>query len=130
MKKIISISFVLLLVLQIIGLFGLFLVWNNVSFSKSNSYQAVFLSSGQVFFGKITYSDSQYVQLTDIYYLQMPEALEKQDSEQNMVLIKRGNELHGPNDGMKINKSQILFIEEVKDSGKVAQAISDYKVKK
>lgn len=130
MKKIITISFILLLILQIIGLLGLFIVFNNVSFSYDNSYKAVFLTNGQVFFGKVAYADSQYVQLKDIYYLQMPEALEKQDASQNMVLIKRGNELHGPADSMKINKGQILFIEEVKENGKVAQAINDYKAKK
>lgn len=130
MKKIITFCFVLMLALEIVGLLGLYFVWNNISFVKNDAYQSVFLSNNQVFFGKVTYADSQYVVLSDVYYLQVPEALQKEAADQNLVLIKRGSELHGPKDSMKINKSQIIFIEEIKDDGKVAQAIRDYKAKK
>lgn len=119
-----------MLALEIVGLLGLYFVWNNISFVKNDAYQSVFLSNNQVFFGKVTYADSQYVVLSDVYYLQVPEALQKEAADQNLVLIKRGSELHGPKDSMKINKSQIIFIEEIKDDGKVAQAIRDYKAKK
>ncbi len=130
MKKIITFCFVLMLALEIVGLLGLYFVWNNISFVRNDAYQSVFLTNNQVFFGKITYADSQYVVLSDVYYLQVPEALQKEAADQNLVLIKRGSELHGPKDSMKINKSQIIFIEEIKDDGKVAQAIKDYKAKK
>jgi len=130
MKKIITFCFVLMLALEIVGLLGLYFVWNNISFVRNDAYQSVFLTNNQVFFGKITYADSQYVVLSDVYYLQVPEALQKEAAEQNLVLIKRGSELHGPKDSMKINKGQIIFIEEIKDDGKVAQAIKDYKAKK
>lgn len=36
-----------------------------------SQYQAVFLTNGQVYFGKISHANSQYVNLTDIYYLQV-----------------------------------------------------------
>jgi len=130
MKKIITFCFVLMLALEIVGLLGLYFVWNNISFVRNDAYQSVFLTNNQVFFGKITYADSQYVVLSDVYYLQVPEALQKEAADQNLVLIKRGSELHGPKDSMKINKGQIIFIEEIKDDGKVAQAIKDYKAKK
>ncbi|MFA5165974.1 MAG: hypothetical protein WC449_01555 [Candidatus Paceibacterota bacterium] len=130
MKKIITFCFVLMLALEIVGLLGLYFVWNNISFVRNDAYQSVFLTNNQVFFGKVTYADSQYVVLSDVYYLQVPEALQKEATDQNLVLIKRGSELHGPKDSMKINKSQIIFIEEIKDDGKVAQAIKDYKAKK
>lgn len=130
MKKIITFCFVLMLALEIVGLLGLYFVWNNISFVRNDAYQSVFLTNNQVFFGKITYADSQYVVLSDVYYLQVPEALQKEAADQNLVLIKRGSELHGPKDSMKINKGQIIFIEEIKDDGKVAQAIKDYKSKK
>lgn len=42
-------------------------------------------------------------------------------------LVKLGEELHGPNDRMKINKSQILFTESLRDDSKVVKAIGNYK---
>jgi hypothetical protein len=39
--------------------------------AKASGYQAVFLSNGQVYFGKIENPSSDYVTLKDIYYLQV-----------------------------------------------------------
>jgi hypothetical protein len=35
--------------------------------------------------------------------------------------------LHGPEDEMRINRDQILFTEDIKADGRVAQAIAEYK---
>lgn len=51
-------------------------------------------------------------------------------SDQGLTLIKLGEELHGPEDSMILNKEQILFIEQLKDDGKVVKAIKDYKTNK
>ena len=50
--------------------------------------------------------------------------------DQGLTLIKLGEELHGPEDSMILNKEQILFIEQLKDDGKVVKAIGDYKENK
>jgi hypothetical protein len=99
-------------------------------------YQAVFISNGQVYFGKITRISRQYAELTDIYYLQLTKPLQAQEppaageqpaeAQPKLTLIKLGNELHGPVDAMKINRDHILFIENLKADGKVAQAIAEY----
>src|SRR4051812_40306484 len=39
--------------------------------AKSGTYQAVFLTNGQVYFGKISEVHGDYVGLSDIYYLQV-----------------------------------------------------------
>jgi hypothetical protein len=39
-------------------------------------------------------------------------------------LTKLGGEIHGPEDLMVINRSQILFVENLKPSGEVSKAIS------
>jgi|GEM_PF-4877819 len=41
-------------------------------------------------------------------------------------LIKPGNELHAPDDTMRITRSKVVFIENLKTDGKVTQAITDY----
>jgi hypothetical protein len=40
-------------------------------------------------------------------------------------LAKLGSELHAPEDEMRINRDQILFWENLQDSGKVVQAIKN-----
>lgn len=111
--------------------------------AKLSGYQAVFLTNGQVYFGKISGQDDNTVTLKDIYYLQViqpPLQGQQQTGQQQTAqqqaaaaaaqpqisLVKLGSELHGPVDEMHIYKSQILFYEDMKDDGKVAQAIKQY----
>ena len=104
---------------------------------SSGEYQAVFLSNGQVYFGKITKADSNEVVLKDIYYLitrpalqtQTPEASPAaQEQQPGYTLVKLGQEMHGPMDEMRINRKHILFIEGLKEDGRVVQAIMEAKV--
>lgn len=105
--------------------------------SKASGYQAVFLTNGQVYFGKMSNLKSSYVTLTDIYYLQViqqqplqgtpQEQQQQQQAQQQISLVKLGNELHGPVDEMHISQSQILFYEDLKEDGNVVQAIQQYK---
>lgn len=96
-----------------------------------SKYQAVFLANGQVYFGKLEVTSPEYVKLTSVYYLQTPETKTEDDakdpqkstSEQDMQLIKLGNELHGPEDEMIISRDQVLFYENLKADGKVSQSI-------
>lgn len=102
-------------------------IWKN----KSADYQAVFLSNGQVYFGQMKSSGASNVTLEDIYYLRVqqiqPKAEEKPQGK--LTLIKLGNELHAPQDKMIINRDHILFYENLKSDGKVAEAIKRYKEK-
>lgn len=127
-----------LVVLIVLGVLG-YMFRDKLSASKSSSalsgYQAVFLTNGQVYFGKISNPDSDYVTLKDIYYLQVNQQLQsagssstqQSDQQPQLSLVKLGNELHGPVDSMQINRSQVLFFEDLKSDGKVAQAIEAYK---
>jgi hypothetical protein len=45
-------------------------------------------------------------------------------------LIKLGNEVHGPEDSMVIERSQVLFFENLKNDGKVVDSINKYQNKK
>lgn len=109
--------------------FGIWKEKDTEGFS-TGSYQAVFLSNGQVYFGKLTDTNSKYAKLTDIYYLQVqkiqPADTSTTDTQNKLTLIKLGNELHAPVDEMKINTDQVLFIEDLKEEGKVMQAMKRY----
>jgi len=99
---------------------------------KSSQFQALFLTNGQVYFGHLTHINSGYVELTDIYYLQVQQTVQPTSgtssstssaANQNVSLTKLGNEIHGPEDQMFVSRSQVLFWENLKNSGKVVTAI-------
>lgn len=101
---------------------------------SKDQYQTVFLSNGQVYFGKLEVVSKDYLKLTDIYYLQVQQSVQPTDGKttaedtaanSQTQLVKLGNELHGPEDSMQINRSQVLFWENIKNDGKVAKAIAD-----
>lgn len=103
---------------------------------KSGQYQAVFLTNGQVYFGKVSDINNGYVKLSDIFYLQVQQSVQpdgstnstEQNKDQSQVsLAKLGSELHGPEDTMYISRQQVLFWENLKNDGKVVQAINSYK---
>ena len=95
-----------------------------------SGYQAVFLSNGQVYFGKLSETGDQYAVLKNIFYLQannqLQAAANPDSSQSQLSLVKLGNELHGPDDQMNINRDQILFFENLKADSRVAKAIAEY----
>jgi len=123
--------FVLGLLAMLVGtsLLGLGMVgYYRYRTARPAGYQAVFLTNGQVYFGQVVRRCDKEIRLTGIYYLQN----DSQDqgtvnSGQDMKLIKLGNELHGPQDMMYINRDHVLFIEDLKPDSKVVKAMQQYK---
>ncbi len=102
---------------------------------NTKEYQALFLTNGQVYFGKLANLDDRYVTITNIYYLQVQQSATSQQSVQpasstttnsQVSLAKLGNELHGPEDKMSVASDQVLFWENLKPNSKVSQAIAKY----
>lgn len=99
---------------------------------ESSKIQAVFFTNGQVYFGKLKVLNSDYMKLTDIYYLQAKTAGKDNPQEtssgnsSDVQLIKLGDEIHGPEDAMVFNKDQVLFFENLKSDGNVSKTISNY----
>lgn len=130
---ILSVIAVVLFAALVVG--GLFL-YRAVSGSiiSKDKYQAVFLTSGQVYFGKLDSVGGDYSRLTDVFYIQASEADDEADAQNpqetetatDLQLIKLGSEVHGPEDEMLINKEQILFVENLKADGKVSDSIRQY----
>lgn len=95
-------------------------------------YQAVFFTSGQVYFGKLSTVNSEYFRLTDVFYVQASNTDEDKSSNpqesagSDIRLIKLGSEVHAPDDEMIVSKDQVLFFENLKNDGKVADSITKY----
>lgn len=108
--------------------------WNNANSSTgidTGKYQAVFFTNGQVYFGKLNSFNSDYLKLSDIFYIQAAQASTNpqktsEDQSSNLQLIKLGNEIHGPQDQMIISKQQVLFYENLKSDSKVSTLIDQY----
>jgi hypothetical protein len=99
----------------------------------SSKYQAVFLNGGATsgsvayttYFGHVTSLNDKYFVLKDVYYLTTDQTNGQQANPQ---LTKLGcQQLHSPLDQMIINRSQVAFWENLQDSGKVVQAIKQFK---
>lgn len=102
----------------------------NIAVGGSNSYQAVFLTNNQVYFGKLVKKNADYPVLQDVYYLQVTQTLQPRDQNAqttNINLVKLGGEIHGPIDEMVINRAHILFYEDLHENSQVLQAIKQYK---
>jgi hypothetical protein len=100
---------------------------------NNNQYQAVFLNGGvtsgsvsySTYFGHLTKINDKYAVLKDVYYLTDQGSSSQSSSPQ---LTKLGcQQLHSPEDEMVINRTQIAFWEDIKDNGKVVQAINEFK---
>jgi hypothetical protein len=138
MKKAVTIAIVSVVLVAALAVSTVLLLTNAGTKSAAinkDDYQAVFLTNGQVYFGKLQNAGGEYLKLTDIYYLQVDSAVQQaggteaatDSSDSNVQLIKLGNELHGPRDEMQINDTQVLFWENLKPDSKVSEAIKNYK---
>jgi hypothetical protein len=102
------------------------------SYIKTSKLQAVFLNTGQVYFGNINTLNNNFLVLSNIFYLQTTSsgssttATSASSSASNVTLVKLGCELHMPYDQMIINRSQVTFWENLQSNGQVAKAVISY----
>lgn len=98
---------------------------------NKSEMQAVFVNvngtnGGQVYFGHIRSLTPDYIRLTNVFYIQNQAAQNAQNSSQAYSLVKLGCELHGPEDEMVVNRSQVFFWENLKSSGQVTQKVAEF----
>jgi len=104
------------------------------NFIDNKKQQAVFLTNGQVYFGKVGAVTKDYLTLSNIYYLNVNQQVQPNQkdasgnsaSNNSISLVKLGCELHGPVDRMVINREQVTFWENLKDDGQVSKAIAQW----
>ena len=85
-----------------------------------NAYQAVFLTNGSTYFGKLQPQGDDWFVLSDVFYLSASDQAGTQ-------LIKRGSEAQGPKEPMIISREQVLFIENLRDDGDIVTLIKKFK---
>lgn len=125
MRHWILVSAALIIALGFVLVYFGFLPSGNFPSPDSAKWQAVFLSNGQVYFGRLENYNRGYARLTSVYYLRAADALQQGGGEanQSINLVKLGGELHGPEDEMFIPKDKIQFWENLKASSQVVRAI-------
>jgi hypothetical protein len=102
---------------------------NEYSYVDTNKLQAVFLETGQVYFGNLKALNDKYAVLTNIFYLQTSSGSSTSStssSNSSVSLVKLGCELHMPYDQMVISQSQITFFENLQSDGQVAKAVATF----
>jgi hypothetical protein len=87
-------------------------------------YQAVLLTNGSVYFGKLEGYGGPHPVLSEIYYI--VSQTDPTTKKVSNILVKRGKELHQP-DRMYLTPNQVLFVEPVGPSSKVADLIQQSK---
>lgn len=124
---------IIAVVVLLIGVIGV--VASSETVKPENKYvdnsklQAVFLNTGQVYFGNVKDLNEKYIVLGNIYYLQTSNGnsnTTSNTSNSNVSLVKLGCELHEPYDQMVINRDQVTFWENLQDNGQVAKAVTAF----
>ena len=115
----------ILIALVLVFVIGYYLT--KTQFNKPDSKrQAVFLNNGQAYFGFLSSKNDQFIELADVYYLKTDDLAKTNDPNKKILLVKMGDELHSPQNIMKINRDQVLFYQEIKDGSKINNAIAKF----
>lgn len=93
-------------------------------FIDPSTYQAIFLTNNQTYFGHLKNVSGDYLVLSDVYYVKISE------EENKSILVKLGAiEPHGPTGSMTINKDQVLFWENLRPDSQVIKTIESIQSK-
>lgn len=94
-----------------------------------DKYQAVFLTNGQTFFGKLTGLGSAYVTIEDAYRLQAAQSTPSPGATPGpqFSLLDTEKSIEGPEDSIQVASDQIIFWENLKGDSKVVEAINQAK---
>lgn len=129
-KRFIKILFLIIIVLAVLfGSYKIFKASNNsvVADSIASPYYAVFLSNGQVYFGKLVHNNKYELTLTDVYRLQVPDDMlilsQEQITTEPFTLVRLNQEVHGPTNNLFVNKAHLLFYEQLSNESSVVKSI-------
>lgn len=137
----------LLATISIIGIvliviLGGWFAWNTLNANQESGidkdkYQAVFLSNGQIYFGKLHAYNKEYLRLTSGYYPQQTntdttdgETTQAAAQNGSIKLIPVGDEIPWSEDEIFISKKQVLHFENLKSDSKVSQLITQNQASK
>jgi len=129
-----KISIMLLMVLVLV--FAYLFIFDKKEKAVENSpveekWYMIKLSDNTVYYGQISDVAADPIVISNVYYnydqLKPADGSEEDPQEANSLrLVKRGKESHGPDGTMSMVRSQVLFMEPLKQDSKVLQAIIEY----
>ena len=94
--------------------------YNQQDFIDPATYQAVFFTNDQIYFGRLKNISPDHLILYDVYYVKVNESGTGE-------LVKLGQiEPHRPKDEMVINQEHILFWENLSLDSPIVQNIQNY----
>jgi hypothetical protein len=91
-------------------------------------WYAVKLINDEIYYGQIRDTGADPVVIENVYY-DYDQLNKKEGSgseSNNLRLVKRGQETHGPSGAMQIVRDQVVYMEPLKENSKVLRAILDY----
>jgi hypothetical protein len=88
------------------------------AYIDTTTYQSVVLVTNQVYFGRLRIDGDVYT-LSDVYSF----SANSDASTGQVQLVKRGSELHGPEEPLVIPGRSVLFFENMRTDSEVVQAI-------
>ncbi|HCG00634.1 MAG TPA: hypothetical protein DEV93_08840 [Chloroflexi bacterium] len=115
---------VLLVVIVFVALgLGIAALFKSVSTTDSlasainpNEYQMVYLTNGETYFGKLSPHGGDFYYIRHVYTL-TARASPRSGTPLQHTLIKLTNEIHGPQDLLVVNKSHIVYMENLRPNG-------------
>ena len=107
------------------------MIISNTKDRTENTRQAVFMSSGTVYFGFVKDKSESMIEIDDVYYITSIQSLYPAQPEQEKIsLIKMGNEVYKPENKILVNKDQIFAIQGITQDSQINKAILDSLAKK
>ena len=125
-----KIVFILIFILIFVVIYFLFFSNKDNSLktleeNKNNNWYSVKLLNDEIYYGQIDDIKSDPVVIQNVYY-NYDQANKEENKNNNLRLVKRGKETHGPDGTMDIVRSQVVYMELLSDDSKVLQAIINY----
>lgn len=92
------------------------------SLPNADQYQAVTLTDGQIYFGKVKTAGSGYIEIDDGYYLQPATSASAEGGQPDTgKLVKLSNRLYSPSGNIVIPIAQVLTFETLDPDGQIVQ---------
>ena len=119
-----------LLTVFVVGAIGVYLLHKPTA-PRSDRYQAVYVETGQVYFGKLKNTSGLYLRLEDAYVAQAqdtpPGVTEEQKSalNNNVSLARVADQVYGPENVLEIRADKVIFWQNLTSDSKVTKAIED-----
>ena len=103
------------LVIVLLIALGVVLYWQKTG--QRETYSAVYLNTGDIYFGKL--SRFPRMTLRDVWFLQ------KQGDGQGFKLVKFGDAIWDPRDELLLNERQVVWVTELQDDSEVVRTIQN-----